>query len=439
MLIMAATIVVVMSQVFEWKEGDLLETRARLRAANVERIAGVLATGGAQAATALLSKHRREMRRILVLDSQGEELLGRTWWKKSGRAKDQDKIVAKGPGGEQFTIVPIVRTRSSSGGILHRMIPSGLPPYIARRPEYFAIRVGLALALAAVVCAWLAWYLARPVKLLSEATKALAGGDLGTRVVPHLGRRRDEIADLAHDFDRMAERLQTSVDAQKQLLSDASHELRSPLARMHVALGIARRRIGDKDAGVLERIEREAGRLDDLVSEILSLARLEEGKTDTLDDRIDLVELLRDIARDAEFEGKGEDKRIHIDSTTSVLVRANAELMHRAFENLVRNALSHSPPEATVDISLSRQAGGCEIQIRDRGPGIDPELLEKVFEPFVRADRSRTRKTGGYGLGLAISKKALNAHGAGLSASNRDGGGLCIVVLWPSARLVDTD
>ncbi len=436
MLIMAATIVLVMSQVFEWKEGDLQETRAKLRAANAERVTNALTTGGARAATVLLSGHRREMRRILVFDAQGQELLGRMWWKKSKRTKTLDKTEVTDPSGKTFTIVTFTRIRTSTS-LLQRIVPSGLPPYFARQPEYFAIRFGLAVVLSALVCAWLAWYLTRPVKLLSHATKVLAEGDLATRVGHRLGGRRDEIVDLALDFDRMAERLQTSINAQKQLLSDASHELRSPLARMHIALGIARRQIGDQDAAVLSRIEREAKRLDDLVSEILTLARLQDGKTETLEDYIDLDDLLREIARDAEFEGGREDKRIRIESTQPATIRGNSELMHRALENLVRNALSHSPPGGTVDILLARTTPGCEIRICDRGSGVQPGLLDKIFEPFVRADQSRARKTGGYGLGLSISKKALNVHGADIRAENRDGGGLCVVVDWPQSRLSD--
>ncbi|MDN0085101.1 ATP-binding protein [Crenobacter sp. SG2305] len=284
----------------------------------------------------------------------------------------------------------------------------------------------------------LAWYLTRPLRLLSGAFTRLAYGDLETRVAPAIGRRRDEIADLGHDFDRMAERLKALVTAQRQLLHDVSHELRSPLGRLQVAVGLARQQPDKLDAS-LDRVEREAGRLDQLVGEILTLSQLEASKPAESDEFFDLTELLHSIVDDARFEAAG--RAIAIDfapAGNEALMRGRAELLHRALENIVRNALKHSSTGRTIDIDLHCDADQAIVRVSDRGPGVDPGQLAAMFEPFVQLDTSRT--TPGWGLGLAIAQRAITAHHGTVSASNRPGGGLTVSVTLPlQPALPDTD
>jgi two-component system sensor histidine kinase CpxA len=303
-----------------------------------------------------------------------------------------------------------------------------------RDPWLFSIRLGIAILLSGLVCFWLAWYLARPVRYLSEATHRLSGGELGVRVGKTMGRRRDEIADLGRDFDRMAERLQSLILTQKQLLSDVSHELRSPLARLQVALGLARKKIGKHAEKDLDRIEQEANRLDNLVGQVLTLARLEVLEPDVLEDYVDMTELLKTIIEAVEFEVVDSNRHVHLTSKTSCIVKANAELLRRALENIIHNAVHYTEEKTIVEVSIQDsidQKGWIDISVCDHGTGIPEEKLPLLFEPFVRLSEARERSSGGYGLGLAIAERAIRMHGGFVSASNRDSGGLCVLVQLP--------
>jgi two-component system OmpR family sensor kinase len=307
-----------------------------------------------------------------------------------------------------------------------------------RGPRLFPIEpIALGLVASLVFAAALAWYVATPIGILRRAFDAAAQGDLDLRIGPGMGRRRDELADLGHDFDRMAEQLKRLVDGQRRLLHDVSHELRSPLARLQAAVGLARQQPANLEDS-MDRIEREAVRMDRLIDELLTLSRVEAGMGAAEEERVDLALLVGEVAADAAFEAEGSASAVSIDTDVHALgapsVRGNAQMLHRALENVVRNAVRHSPPGGRVRIAGSSDAQRQDVRItvEDEGPGVGPELLETIFDPFFRgAHDARSR---GHGLGLAIARRVVEAHGGHIRAANRATGGLAVEIRLPAAN-----
>jgi len=248
-----------------------------------------------------------------------------------------------------------------------------------------------------------------------------------------LGQRRDELGALAVDFDAMAVRLRTLLDSQQQLLRDVSHELRSPLARLQIALGIARRPGADLLQG-FDRIEQEAQRLDELIGEILSLCRLDDPARPMQIERVELDELLEPMVEDARIEGEPRQVRIDLQVESALSLEGDRELLHRALENILRNAVRFSPDAAIVTVTATRDSEAVRIVIRDRGPGVPADQLERIFEPFHRVGEARDRDSGGYGIGLAITSRVVKLHDGRVSAANADGGGLQVTVRLPINR-----
>jgi two-component system, OmpR family, sensor histidine kinase CpxA len=287
-----------------------------------------------------------------------------------------------------------------------------------------------------LVCYVLAWFLTMPITRLRAATRQLAAGDLTARAgAPNLARR-DEVAGLMRDFDTMAERIESLVKAQSRLLNDISHELRSPLARLNVALGLARQRSGPESAAMLERIELEAGRLNQLIGRLLTLARMEDGEQHVPAHPVLLDEVVLTVAEDAEFEAQA--RHCHVASEIpqgTWAVRGDASLLHSAVENVVRNAIRYTREGSTVKIHLEKLQGAAGpeavVRVTDLGSGVPPDALEKLFQPFYRLDDARGRQTGGVGLGLAITERAVRFHGGRVAASNRAEGGLMVEIHLP--------
>lgn len=282
----------------------------------------------------------------------------------------------------------------------------------------------------------LAWYLTEPIRLLRNGFDSLAHGNLQTRVQSRLGRRNDEIADLGRDFDRMAMRLEHLVAARDRLLHDVSHEIRSPLARMQLALGLLRQKPVESSV-YIGRMQTEIERLDLLVDELLTLTRAEHDADAPLDDYVDLVEVVRSVIEDARFEGSSDGASIALtidapsDEEARPAIRGNAQLIRRALENVVRNAVRFTPEngEVNVSVGLAKDKRSYMVEVADRGSGIDdPELLSRLFEPFVRKSGSKD----GHGLGLAIARRAVEAHGGRITAGNRDGGGFSVTLTLPA-------
>jgi two-component system OmpR family sensor kinase len=277
----------------------------------------------------------------------------------------------------------------------------------------------------------LAFYLTRPVHRIRTGFARLAGGDLSTRLLPSVGRRRDEIADLAKDFDTMAERLQQLVLMRDQLLHDVSHELRSPLARLNQAIALVRQDPANTDLS-LQRIEIEIRRLDELVGELLSLARAESGESSG-DQYFDLPELIQTVVANVNYEARAQGVVVNFNSSAAQegLVRGNVELMRRTLENVLRNALRVSAAGQTIDVDLSTPDRNRNflVSVTDTGPGVPDSKLEKMFEPFVRIGDPGANK--GYGLGLAIARRGILALGGSIEARNRQPRGLEVRITLP--------
>jgi two-component system, OmpR family, sensor histidine kinase CpxA len=354
------------------------------------------------------------------------------------------RVAAGGPrsphDGFLFPAPPVQRdSRASSDGKHRYTVVLGLPPgprvFIGPRGVPFTgLLIGVITS--GLVCYLLSWYLTKPIVRLRTATRQLAAGDLTARSGAPISARRDEVAGLMRDFDSMAERIETLLKAQSRLLNDISHELRSPLARLNVALGLARQRATLESADMLDRIELEASRLNELIGRILTLARLEDGEQRVPQTPVPLNDIVISVTEDAEFEAQAR----HCHVRTSIPegnweVSGNASLLHSAVENVVRNAIRYTQEGTSVDVELSRVAMGpmqeAIVRVSDSGSGVPEEALAKLFEPFYRLDDARGRQTGGVGLGLAITERAVRFHGGKVTASNRVGGGLTVEIRLP--------
>lgn len=271
------------------------------------------------------------------------------------------------------------------------------------------------------VAFWLARYLSRPLRQLREATLRITAGDLDVRVRSELAGATEEVTALGDDFDRMTERIAQLLESQRRLLRDVSHELRSPLARMRVALELARK---SPDAATphLDRIEREGERLDELIGQILALARLEGDERGH--DLIDVTTLLQETVADVDYEARGKQREVKLGDAPAVSLKGRAEVIRSAIENVLRNAVRFTPEGTAVEVSATNEDGYFVVRVRDRGPGVPPEELEAIFRPFYRVSTARERSSGGTGVGLTITARAAKLHGGTATARNAEGGGL---------------
>ncbi len=306
-------------------------------------------------------------------------------------------------------------------------------------PQILIPRLAVLTLVVGLFCLLLARHLSAPVAALRRATRGLADGDLSARVGPPVARRRDEIGDLARDFDGMAERLEGQVRAQRRLLRDVSHELRSPLARLEVALELARQRSGDEAADPLDRIGRESRRLDELVEGLLSLERIESRAGSRPRQPVHLASTLENVVGDARFEAEARACDVRLEVSRRPTVMGHPELLHSAVENVVRNAIAFTEPSLGVDTWIGEQLwqGGsvAVIRIRDYGRGVPEDQLNRLFEPFHRVEDARDRRAGGVGLGLAITRRAVLVHGGEVEARNHPDGGLEVTIRLPMIQV----
>jgi len=275
---------------------------------------------------------------------------------------------------------------------------------------------------ALLVCYALARYLSSPIGKIRRATQKLAEGELKTRVADKVGRRHDELAKLARDFDDMAERIESLITSQQRLSRDVSHELRSPLARMNVALGIAKQKAAPDVTQQLARIENEAERLNEMIGRILTLSKLESGALDYEKQKVDLVEIVASVADDADFEAKPLGKSVKMNGNGNCVVDGNEMLLRSAVENVLRNAVRYTREGTSVDVSVAKNGEKVKVFVQDHGGGVPEEELKNLFKPFYRIGEARERSTGGIGLGLAIAERAIAAHEGTISAKNVNGG-----------------
>lgn len=305
-----------------------------------------------------------------------------------------------------------------------------------------SLELAAALIISALVCYWLARYVVFPLRQLQAATRKLAEGDLGTRVgaTGILARRQDEFSVLANDFDEMAARIEDLLNAQKRLIADISHELGTPLTRLNVALSLAFRKLGDGPRPELERIQTEAGRLNELIRQLLLISELEiHGPTEP-PEPLDLLALITEVAADAEFEAGERRCRVRVQAASPIQMSGVRHLLRSAVENVVRNAIRYTAADSEVVIELDtgERAGQAVIRIRDQGPGVPEAELPNLFRPFHRVSEARDRLSGGTGLGLAITQQAVEAHGGSVRAVNQSTGGLLVEIELPAEMRISS-
>ncbi|NOR52124.1 MAG: HAMP domain-containing protein [Gammaproteobacteria bacterium] len=298
------------------------------------------------------------------------------------------------------------------------------PGQMHRLPMYLLPLIGIVII--GLVSLALAMALSRRIRHLRSAAQIIAEGDFSARVEL---TGRDEVSALAADFNLMAERISEMMVSQQQLVSDVSHELRSPLARLRIALELAER--AEEPSPALARIAKEADELEQLVTDLLSLARIESGQSLLERQSVPLCKLLGNIVADASFEGEAHRRQVILEHCDEASVEGDPVLLHAAIENVVRNALRYTPEESTVVVRLQRDEQSLQITIDDQGPGVPEEALCRLFEPFARVAEARDRNSGGYGLGLAITGRTLTAHGGDARAENRPDGGLRVMLTLP--------
>jgi two-component system OmpR family sensor kinase len=303
------------------------------------------------------------------------------------------------------------------------------PPPNLPRPLLFPLVPMATGGLVSLIFAWLlALYFARPIRMLHDAFEAETSGKLETRVGNAMGKRRDELSDLGEDFDRMAERLQNLMEGHRRLLHDVSHELRSPLARLQAASDLMLQQ-PERAAELMGRIQREIGRIDDLVGELLKLSRLDTGVDHLTRETFNLASLIHDVAEDARFEADPKDCAIVLELPWALPVDGDIEWLRRAVENVLRNAVRHSPAGRPIQMRGDRDDGFAHLTIEDQGGGVAPADLEAIFEPFHRAANAKPFE--GYGLGLTITRQVLRLHGGSVWAGNLGDGGFAVHMRLP--------
>jgi signal transduction histidine kinase len=297
-------------------------------------------------------------------------------------------------------------------------------------------RILAVLLTAGALCYLLARYIVSPVVKLRAVTRQVSQGNLSARVSPLLGRRRDELAEMGRDFDVMATRIEPLMTSQQRLLRDISHELRSPLARMNVALDLARRRAGDQATSALERIKREALRINEMIGQLLTLVRWECNADGQQQEVIDLARLVTEVAADADFEARGQNRTVRVVACDDCRTTGRYSLLRSAVENVVRNALRYTSEGATVDVSLQCQSTNnghvAVITVRDHGPGVPEETLADIFRPFYSVEEARDPDSGGTGLGFAITARAVSLHNGTVTAANTPDGGFMVEINLPT-------
>ncbi|MEI6305789.1 MAG: ATP-binding protein, partial [Deltaproteobacteria bacterium] len=301
----------------------------------------------------------------------------------------------------------------------------------------------LASLVIAILAAGVTWYalfrhLTLPLRRLRKVTQQLAGGNLSARVGEGLVHRKNEIADLGRDVDRMAERIESLVSAHQRLIRDVSHELRSPLARLSVALELARQSAGPAHSAPFDRIERESYRLNELISQLLTLTKLESDSARIARENVDLSVLFEEIAVDVDYEASSCNRTVKVVSSTPVNVTGNRELLRQALENVVRNAVRYTADGTAVELTLAskKMSNGimAVMEIRDHGSGVPESELANIFRPFYRVSDGRERESGGTGVGLAITERAVHLHGGNIKAENAVDGGLIVRIEIPIAQ-----
>lgn len=461
---MAATLVATVYISFQFAQGAFDPVRIEQHDPMVNEAAIALAEGGERGLRAWLADNTRQESGLilLIVDDRGEELLDRALPGEMRRllrfsAPRPPDGMGFGGGDRNMGPPPPDRDRDSDGERPSNLRPAQLTPHLVADDgdEYRLLFVrppvavfgmlawpgsraaigAAALLIAALASLLLARYISAPITRLRRASRGLAGGDLDTRVgAPERGWATDEVGSLSRDFDNMAERIQALVTDKETLLRDISHELRSPLARIRMALGLAQRKANDEAQADLERIEQEAERLDGLIGQIMTLARLRTQK-EPVREPVKVDAMVRGIIDDARYEHPDATVNLHCPDRQEV--SGDPRGIASAVENVVRNALAYAGDAGPIDVDVAADAGDVLVTVRDRGPGVRAEELPRIFEPLYRADESRDHGAtpaggAGQGIGLAITARVMELHGGDATAENRTGGGLRVTLRLPA-------
>jgi signal transduction histidine kinase len=416
------------------RENEPLESQRRPSVAILA--SEVLARGGVGALKNWLGENKTTLgdREVFIAGPDGQDILGRRLPESAARRLE---FINREPVPGNFRPSRAAPQIVAADGSIYTVLLTPRRPSIFGALSLPAISLtilGIALVVSALTSWWLAEHLTAPIRRIQAGARALASENLDVRVSAGLEGRKDELAVLARDFDAMANQLRTNRGATTQLLRDISHELRSPLARMRVALGLARQPPADF-ARQLDRLEREIERLDSMISQVLKLARLHGTDALLQRERFELDDVIEQVVRDANFEGAMKNCKINVRGAANCAVLGSRELLRSAIENVLRNAVRYSPNDMPAEMQVGRAGGGLEILIRDHGPGVPAADLERIFEPFYRVAESRDRDSGGEGIGLAITSQVMKAHGGAARAVNASGGGLEVRLSLPETAI----
>ena len=396
----------------------------------------VLEQGGAPAASRYIDQISRDAHiHACLFDAAGVALAGPA----CSEFREAAAQLAKGerPHGSMHhglaTMVVPVKGPDGRAFIYASELLSGPGAAFGVAPRFVLLRVSVALMVSGLVCYFLTRYLTRPILRLRSVAQQISAGQLSVRAEAALESRGDEFGDLVRDFNRMADKTEDLISSQRQLLYDVSHELRSPLARMNVALDLLRRQVGEYPA--MKRMQIDLQRLNDTIARLLTVAKLEASSTLQNPLRVSLSELLSSIAADAEFEAQERGTRVEVVDAADLAVVGDPNLLRSAMENVLRNAIRFTEPGTTVEVLLRAgpaiSANEAIVVVRDHGPGVPQEELTRIFKPFYRLAGSAGHETTGSGLGLAIAERIVLLHRGRIRATNVEGGGLCVEITLP--------
>jgi two-component system, OmpR family, sensor histidine kinase CpxA len=378
----------------------------------------------------------RHIRAVLFRD--GESLLGHgvpPWFTEVAKGKRHTTDTLLGRLNPRFQMLRISMT--GADGHVYMLVTELPPGQSALFGPNGVPGLGILIAIltSGLVCYFLTRRLTSPVIRLRKAAQKLASGDLSARASGRSSPNGDELSQLVRDFNLMADQIEKLVNAQSRLLKDISHELRSPLARLTVALELTRQRTGPEVQSILDRIGLESNRMNELIGSLTTIARLEGGIGSVRKQPVELQELVQETARDAAFEAQNRNAQVDCEILDELPVSGDPALLRSAIENVVRNATRYTREGTPVRILAEKvKSGGFEeavIRVSDSGPGVPVAELDKIFLPFYRIDDARGRSTGGVGLGLAITEQAIKLHGGSVRASNLPEGGLLVEIRIP--------
>ncbi len=355
--------------------------------------------------------------RFWLVDESGHELSGREL---PQRVLEDAKEAGKTEGLHRSYEANILAATATTSRGRYVLIAELVPPPLSERiPGDILWTLKLGTLFSALICLLIAHYLTKPIERLRDATNQLARGNLDIRAGENLGNRSDEIADLVRDFDSMAGELRKQIKSERSLLSGVSHELRSPIARIRLALTLARNAGDSEREEMLDRIEQDTIQLDSMLEQILTVARLESGQIKPKFEPLVLNDLIDDVLHDAKFEAAATNATITYEGVENVRVNGDPGMLRSAIENVVRNAIFYSGQGGKIEVKLTTIGKNAFLAVRDNGPGVPPEKMNLIFEPFFRVDDSRGSATGGMGLGLALVHNAVLTHpGAAIAAQN---------------------